>query len=60
MFDTVEPFRERVVLLAAFAIDAERLAVGTAGTGEVFDDRREARDELDVHDIPSRHPALRP
>jgi len=50
--DTVELFRERVLLLAAVEVDTELFTVEVAGAGDVFDDRREARNELDVHHDP--------
>jgi hypothetical protein len=39
---------ECVVPLATLEVDAELLTVEAAGGGDVLDDRREARDELDV------------
>jgi hypothetical protein len=52
VFDAVELFRERVVLLAAFEGDAELLTVEAASVGDVVDDRREAGDEFDIHGFP--------
>jgi pimeloyl-ACP methyl ester carboxylesterase len=52
VLDAVELLRERVVLLAAFEVDAELLAVEAAGARDVLDDRRGTRDELDPRGRP--------
>jgi hypothetical protein len=47
-----ELLRKRVLLLAAFELDAQLLAVEAAGARDVLDEWRETHDELDVHDDP--------